>query len=71
MCAKLIQLHPTLCDVMGHSIPGSSVHKILQAKIQELSCPPSRDLPDPGIKPESLTLDKYYHSGKEQDFSKL
>ena len=34
-----------------------------------LSCRPSRDLPDPGIKPEFLTLGKYYHSGKEQDLT--
>ena len=35
MCAKLFQLCPTLRDVMDHSAPGSSAHKILQAKIQE------------------------------------
>jgi len=29
---------------------------ILQARILEwVACPPPRDLPDPGIKPESLT----------------
>ena len=34
MCAKSIQLCPTLCDTMDqHSLPGSSVHGILQARI--------------------------------------
>ena len=41
---------------MDCSRPGSSVHGILQARIQEwVACPPPRDLPDPGIKPASLT----------------
>ena len=31
------QLCPTLCDTMGYSLPGSSVHGTLQAKI--LVCP--------------------------------
>ena len=30
MCAKSLQSCPTLCDVMNHSLPGSSVHEILQ-----------------------------------------
>ena len=34
VCAKSLQLCPTLCDPMGHS-PGSSVHGILQARILE------------------------------------
>ena len=29
------QLHPTLCDPMDYSPPGSSVHGILQARILE------------------------------------
>ena len=38
------------------SQPGSSVHGILQASIIEwVACPPPRNLPDPGIEPESLT----------------
>ena len=37
------------------SLAGSSVHGILQARCwSRLPCPPPRDLPDPGIKPESL-----------------
>ena len=39
------------------SSPGSSVHGILQARILEwIAIPFSRDLPDPGIEPESPTL---------------
>ena len=38
-------------------MPGSSVHEILQARTLEgLPFPPPGDLPDPGIKPESLAL---------------
>ena len=29
------KLCPALCDPMGHSLPGSSVHEILQARILE------------------------------------
>ena len=35
ICAKLLQLCPTLCDPMDCSLPGSSVHGILQARILE------------------------------------
>ena len=35
MCAQLLQLHLTLCDPMDCSLPGYSVHRILQAKILE------------------------------------
>ena len=38
-------LCPTLCDTMDHSLPGSSVHGILRARI--LPCPPPGDLPKP------------------------
>ena len=54
--AKLLQLRPTLCDPMDLSLPGSSVHGILQARILEwVAMPSSRDLPNPGIEPASLT----------------
>ena len=36
MCAKLLQSGPSLCDPMDCSLPGSSVHRILQARILEL-----------------------------------
>ena len=55
MHAKLLQSCSTLCDPMDHSLPGSFVHGILQARILEwVACPPPGDLPDPGIKPASL-----------------
>ena len=33
--AKLLQLCPTLCNPMDGSPPGSSVHRILQARVLE------------------------------------
>ena len=40
----------------GRSPSGSSVHGSLQARILErVAISPSRDLPDPGMKPTSLT----------------
>ena len=46
-----------LCDTMGCSLPGSSIHGILQAKILEwIAIPFSRRFPDPGIKPGSPAL---------------
>ena len=48
--------HVQVCDPMDCSLPGSSAHGILQARILEwVACPPPGDLPDPGIKPMSLT----------------
>ena len=49
----LLQSHSTLCDPMEP--PGSSVHRILQARTLEwvamLSWDAPGDLPDPGIEP--------------------
>ena len=43
------------CDPMDYSLPGSSVHGILQARIlSELPFPPPGDLSNPGIEPEFL-----------------
>ena len=57
VCAKSLQLCPTLCDPMDCNLPGSSVHRILQARILELVAMPfSKDLPEPGIKPASLFI---------------
>ena len=57
----------TFCNPVDCSLPGSSVHGILQARTLELvaisisrGCSCSRDLtqgPNPGIKPGSLTLE--------------
>ena len=54
-CARSLQLCPTLCHPMDYSLPGSSVHRILQARILEgLLCPSPGDLFHPGIKLASL-----------------
>ena len=51
----LLQSCATLCDPMDCSLPGSSVHGILQAGILEwLAMPSSRGPPDPGTEPRSL-----------------
>ena len=53
--AKSLQLRLILCDPMDYSLPGASVHGILQARIVELvAMTPPGDLPDPGIEPASL-----------------
>ena len=53
--AKSLQLCPTLCDPMGCSPQGSSVHGILQARILErVAIPFFRDPPNLGIQPSSL-----------------
>ena len=41
LCAKLLQSRPTLCDPMDSSLPGFSVHRILQARILEWVVMPS------------------------------
>ena len=57
VCVLVAQLCPTLCDPIDYIPPGSSVHGILQARILEwVPFPSLRDLPDPGIKPGSPTL---------------
>ena len=51
--AKSLQSCLTFCSPMDCSLPGSSVHGILQARMLEwVTMPSSRDLPDPGV--ESL-----------------
>ena len=50
------RLCPTLCDPMDCSLPGSSVHGILQAGILKwVAIPSPGALPNPGIEPASLT----------------
>ena len=49
--------HVQLCNPMDYSLPGFSVHGILQARILSgLPFPSPGDLPDPGIKPTSPLL---------------
>ena len=54
VCAKLLQLCPTLCDPMdlAHQTPLSTGFS-RQEHWSGFSCPPPGDLPDPGIKPAS------------------
>ena len=47
--AKSFQLCPTLCGPVDYSPPGSSVHRIFQARILEWPFPSPGDLPDPGL----------------------
>ena len=48
--SSVAQSCPTLCDLMDCSLPGSSVHGILQARILEwVTFPSPGDLPDPGF----------------------
>ena len=55
MHAQLLQSCLTLCEPMDCSLPGSSVHEILEARILEwLPLLPPGDLPDPGMDPMSL-----------------
>ena len=55
--AKSLQLCLTLCDPMDCSLPGSSVHGILQARVLEcVAIPFSSYLPDPVIEPRSPAL---------------
>ena len=52
MCAQQI---PTPCDPTDCSPPGSSVHRIFQARIVEwVAHSTPGDLPHPGVEPESL-----------------
>ena len=69
---------PTLCDPMDYSLPGSSDHGILQARILECIChsfPSLGNLPDPGIEPRSPAVQAdslpYELPGKPFPFSCL
>ena len=55
--AKSLQSCLTLCDSMDCSLPGSSVHGILQATILEwVAIPSSKGFSHPGIEPRSSAL---------------
>ena len=55
MVSSDAQSCPALCDPMDCSPPGSSVPAFSrQEHWSGLPCPPPGELPDPGIKPESL-----------------
>ena len=57
-CFKVLvtQLCPTLCDLMDCSLPGFSVHGILQTRIREWVAFSSLGSSWPGIRPGSPTL---------------
>ena len=56
--SEVTQSCPTLCDPVDFSLPGFSVHGILQARVLEwVPFPSLGDLPDPGIKPGSPALE--------------
>ena len=53
--AKLLQLCLTLCNPMDYSLPGSSVHRILLARIlEQLAMASSKRSSCPGTEPMSL-----------------
>ena len=57
MHAKSLQSGLTLCDLMDCSLPDSSVHGILKARILELvPCPPQGIFPTQGSNPPLLHL---------------
>ena len=57
MNVLIAQSRPLFCDSMDYSLPGSSVHGVLQARILEwVATPFPRDLPDPGMEPRSSAL---------------
>ena len=57
VCVLVAQSCPALCNPMDCSPPGFFVHGILQARILEwLPFPLPEDVPNPGIKPQSLAL---------------
>ena len=56
MC-EVAQSCLTLCDPMDCSLPGSSLHGILQARVLEwVAFPSPGTLPNPGIEPRSPAL---------------
>ena len=56
VCMLVAQSFPTLCKPLDYSLPGSSVHRILQERILELPFPSPGDLPNPGIGKSKNTL---------------
>ena len=61
-----------LCDPMDCSPPGSSVHRIFQARILEwVAVSFSTDLPHPGMKPVSPVGSLPLRTTEAQEFRKL
>ena len=58
---EVAQSCPTLCNPVDCSLPGSSVHGILQARVLLwVAISFSRDLPNPGTEPGSPAFQAYY-----------
>ena len=61
MKVLVVQSCLTLCNPMDCSLPGVSVHVILQARVLEwVAMPSPGDLPDPGIEPGSTIVIMLY-----------
>jgi len=61
-CVCVSHLVVSDCDPMDCSLPGSSVHGLLQARMLEwIAISFFRDLPNPGIKPRSPALQALQH----------
>ena len=55
--AELLQLCLTLCDPKDHSLAGFSLQRFSRQEYWSgFPCPPPGELPDPGIRRESPTL---------------
>ena len=62
----VVQLGLTLCDPMDHSLPGSSVHGILQTRILEwVAMPSSRE--DKYVTPNSSTISRLHLAGVSKE----
>ena len=75
MCtATLLQSCPTLYDPIDWSLPGSSVHEILQARILEWVAGSPGDLPDPNSESEgesrSVVSNSLQPHGLSMEFSR-
>ena len=63
-CAKLLQSCPALCDPMDCSLPGSSVHGLLQVRILEwVAMPSSRGSSQPKDQTMSTTFNLNWQAG--------
>ena len=57
MCVLVAQSCPTLCNPIDYTLPGFSVHEILQARILKwVAISFSRGISNPGIEPRSPAL---------------
>ena len=55
---SVAQLCPTLCDPTGYSLPGSSIHGILQARILEWVAMPSSRGSSPSCDQTRISTDE-------------